>query len=106
MEARRLVIRYALPNDDGTYDLYQITASEEEGLLLSEKMGVEILRNFDIECGRNVLKMGLQAALAYWIEQDRKSHGRQGIEVLKDHSLVAHNVRVLARVEDDVDKKI
>ena len=105
MEERRLVIRYALPNDDGTYDLYQIAASEEEGLLLSEKMGVEILRNFDVECGRNVLKMGLPAAVAYWIEQDRKSHEGRLLRDVEDRSLVAHNVRVLARDEDGVDKK-
>ena len=94
-DAYRLVIRYALPNDDGTYDLWQVTASESEGLLLRERMPVDILREYDLECGRNVLRVGLEAAMVNWIKQDRKTRAGRGME--RERSLVAHNVRVLGR---------
>jgi hypothetical protein len=98
----RLVFRYAMPNDDGTYDLYQVVATEDEGLLLRENMGVGILRNWDIECGRNVLAMGLEAAVEYWCMQvGRSREGRIRAEV-KRRSVVAKNVRVVIREEEGV----
>lgn len=104
-EGYLLVIRYALPNDDGTYDLWQVTANESEGLLLRERMGVDILRQFDLECGRNVLNMGLERALAYWIERDRKAREHREREHGSTRFLVAHNVRVLARDGVAIDTK-
>lgn len=110
-----LIIRYALPNDDGTYDLWQVTANESEGLLLRERMPVDILRNFDLECGKNVLRMGLEGAVKYWVDLDakqRKNREKAREQQLQwvrreyvphERSLVAHNVRVLTRVSEDVD---
>lgn len=96
----RLVMRYALPNEDGTYDLFQVCACEVEGLLLRERMPVDILRQWDIECGKNVLRMGLEAAWAYWLDLK----GREDRGLPKKWLLRAVNVRVVMRDGVAIDK--